>query len=311
MPEDLATKEQCVQGQKCCGCKIVFPMDGSQVFRQVAKGAIRCDECFKLYKRIQRMSASHKMNISTLTADERTNMMREAQGQMGPNLYKVMSEMIRVSNIRRENSKMTTSGPFEDPADVEERFKNKPEQWENIKKFAQKLYCPVRGIHLIQVPNYTHEHTSEEVKEQETTRKVTGEMDLKKSKAPKEHEPTPSDNKKLTAPQKKKLTSEIEKLTGNLNTFKTHKCQATASDMDGAVPPVILRKLDGWITKLEEKITAGNKLKNNDESTKGEAISFSNDVADMLETTTDLSNQVAGMIQMTVDAKEEEEAIGR
>ena len=307
-PIDLATDDQQRVGQKCCSCQIIFPMDGSMEFKKITSHSCRCQDCATLYKRIQRMTKSTGLDTSKLTADERVNLMREAHGEMGPDLQKRLEETIRVSNIRRTCSKLTVGGPFEDPADVRLRFKDKPEQLANIEKYAQRLYCPVRRIHLVQVPTYTQDNTTEDITEEERTRKVVGEQDIKKQKPTKDD--TGNSDKKINAATKKKVQVEVDKLLAAVNTLKSQKCQATAQDMEGSVPPHVMKSVDKNIAALEAAIEAGKGLKDADGATKGDATAYIDDATKKADAAIALGGQMGSLIQWALDAKTQESTVG-
>eukprot|EP00959_Pyramimonas_sp_CCMP1952_P459115 9477738-Pyramimonas_sp.AAC.1 len=85
---------------------------------------------------------------------------------------KTIQETVQQAETTRVVVKTVQGGAYIDYDEAEEKYKNKPKQWENIKKHAKMIHCPVRGVDMLQIPEYKDTQENEHVRESIRKRKA-------------------------------------------------------------------------------------------------------------------------------------------
>ena len=132
----------------------------------------RCVFCHRLRYRVHQ--ALRRINSSQewgdVSGDSKASFCVEAANLFGDKLQKLVTSTLE--EARTQKSVRDSGGAFKDDQDLQEKYKNKPEQLANIVAHAPKYFCPVRKVTLRQDPEYVL--TQQDLLEQ--TRKQTREV---------------------------------------------------------------------------------------------------------------------------------------
>jgi len=139
---------------------------------------VRCKPCHALRSRITRLINSTGVEgFSELSDEERIQLMKGAAELFGADLKKEVTEAIIKSKVERQTIAFSSGGEFEDWDVVEERYKNKPEEWASIQLNARTFTCTVRNVKMVQIPKYQSTDRKEEILQKEQKRKIENQED--------------------------------------------------------------------------------------------------------------------------------------
>jgi hypothetical protein len=125
---------------------------------------VRCKPCHALSSRITRIIHSTGVEgFTELSDEERIQLMKGAAELSGGDLKKEVTEAIMKSKVERQTIASSSGGEFEDWDVVEERYKDKPEEWASIQLNARTFTCTVRKVKMVQIPKYQSTDLKEEI----------------------------------------------------------------------------------------------------------------------------------------------------
>ena len=152
-----------------------------------------------------------------------------------------------------------------DEVDLQQKYKDKPDQLKSIMDTAETREHPTRKVTLYADINFSSKHSKRHEVEAETKRKCTSMETVKGAKKPKKEKPEKTEDKPLNKGQKAKLTKlehkleEIKVLWGQqqqcthdqfLKTFLPQTVLESAlkamADVDACIAEVPLVLGDGW-----------------------------------------------------------------
>jgi len=187
---------------------------------------IRCIPCHSTLGRIFRSVSGNDWSedFASVGADARAKLVRESHDKMGKDLEMNIRLVIEETKVTSQLTTLQSGGGFMDEEDLDEKYKSKPKQLENIKKYGKKMMCPVRKIELFQDPEYVLTNTQSEKNERHEKRKVEAEIvekAPKPKKAPKvKAEATEASPVLLSAAQLTKLKQVSEKVSQKAAAFR-------------------------------------------------------------------------------------------
>jgi len=103
------------------------------------------------------------------------------------NLFQTAAE----SSLTKQVTEFKANEEFVDVDVVEERFKDKPEQWASIQLNAQTHRCPVRNVNMYWIPKFSMTLANSEVDTEERKRRLESSA---KMAAPKKIKPAAAVN---------------------------------------------------------------------------------------------------------------------
>ena len=122
--------------------------------RLMEKGGTRvyvCVQCNRLSARVYKLTADNQdlsISFSTLTRDERADFFLKNADLMGKDLAKAITNTASLSYTDEQVDGFLASGKWLDEIDLDEKYKNKPEQLAEIKKRARTFVHPTRQVKL-------------------------------------------------------------------------------------------------------------------------------------------------------------------
>lgn len=216
----------------------------------------RCKACHALKSRINRVVSKH----GALAADwtqvsdaEKKEFYQNYQTLAGPDLLARLQETVTESKRRSSAVEFVGTGEYLDEADMNERYKHKPEQLANIFANTRNYFCAVRQVWLYEDVKY--QRTARDAEEvcrvdkrniqmipKEQAGGDDGNLGLKKPK--KKHTPDSSDLPKLKAGEKKKIGKKMEAMTTKRLHLMDLCAKAKGEKLKAMVPTYVLEAAD-------------------------------------------------------------------
>ena len=92
-----------------------------------------------------------QLTTCTMDVEEKQKLMAEAHSLFGPALKKKVNESVLVSSSSNSVVSFSESAHYLDENDLRERFKDRPDVFEHVKKNATTIQCPTRGCSMYEV----------------------------------------------------------------------------------------------------------------------------------------------------------------
>ena len=202
-------------------------------------GLGQCKKCLSLKARLyrqfkrntdsQREDAENERNQwNSLSRIERQSFFTKWHGEVHVDLSRAISETLLESVSKHESSPI--SPKWLDEFQLNERYKGREEQVENIKKNAESKECKVRGVMLWADPEYT----VNEMARQESNRQLKRELSMCTVSNPEKVQkvdPAPNEEPKFTEKQEKMLETEQTKTRELLKKVKLTNHKANLPEL--------------------------------------------------------------------------------
>ena len=192
-----------------------------------------------------------------LSEPERKGFYQTAASLCGKDLQKAMVETIESSETDYCNKGFHMKAVAKSVADVESEFADQPAVLANILKNAERFTCPVSKQELVAVPKYEFQYSRENTMLTQKKRKLESEKVIKPLKKARAVTEGGGDvmsgggggssrgiEKALTAPQKKKVGVDVEKLEKFKTMMASVQVQAGSEEIKDFVPAMIREKLE-------------------------------------------------------------------
>ena len=246
----------------CSTCrKPVSEENGVVVARAVGKTAtsLRCRACHNLKSRINRVLSHYgslAQDWTKVTENEKKEFYKKYQEQAGPDLLTRLQETVTESKKTSSAVSFEGTGDFLDEIDLEEKYKNKPDQLAAIKANTRTYFCPVRQVQLFEDVKYkrtaveTEEYAKVQKRKRQSIPLEQGERDetaadssqCKKGKK----EAAKSELPKLKAGGKKKISKKVELMNAKKLQLMDWNCKARGDKVKDLVP--------GYVVKASTKL---------------------------------------------------------
>lgn len=204
----------------------------TRLMEKGAAGVYVCVQCNRLSARVYKLTADNQdlsISFSTLTRDERADFFLKNADLMGKDLAKAITNTASLSYTDEQVDGFLASGKWLDEIDLDEKYKNKPEQLAEIKKRARTFVHPTRQVKLYEDLDF------------DSTAGLTA-----KRKAEQRVESQSNEQEKKPKRQKTEKSSEAK-------TEKRAEKPLTAQQQEKYAK--LAKKLDDAITTLEETDT--------------------------------------------------------
>ena len=211
----------------CCSCAQPLDNNGVLVFRAGHKradaGVFRCRSCHNLKSRMSIMFSKgllDRAKFNAAGADQRTSILEGAKNLYGDKLKLYIEESLERISETSDCSLFKGTGVFKDESELETMFKDKPNVLAAIYRNAKTITCTTTERKLWELPTYETVHTHKEQTTELRKRKIHNESTAKAVKQPKKTEDgpkdpadPPSDLKKLTASDTRRLNAAVAKVS--------------------------------------------------------------------------------------------------
>jgi hypothetical protein len=292
----------------CGSCDCMVDKDNTFTVRKADHARVeqvRCKPCHALRSRITRLINSTGVEgFSELSDEQRIQLMKGAAELFGADLKKEVTEAIIKSKVERQTIAFSSGGEFEDWDVVEERYKNKPEEWASIQLNARTFTCTVRKVKMVQIPKYQSTDLKEEILGKEQKRKIEGYGDIKKTKKTKI--PTPvratlsEDNVPVNVPVGEKQLERADKIVNQLKETEinmgTLLSLAKAEEAKDYVTHVTVTKAEKAMERLQVCIAIFNTYIEKKEAPKGAFTSRLSDAKSVLNEILDVTKRIDAML---------------
>ena len=130
-----ATTAQMADHTMCSTCKLEKD-NLRNVSPKCTNGQWRCDDCSRLLNRVSRMQKNGSLasGYSEMTGDQKVEFMQYAMDMFGDDINKTINEIYECTTAETDTYNQRRSDEFLEYAEAEEKYKNRPETWERIKK---------------------------------------------------------------------------------------------------------------------------------------------------------------------------------
>ena len=181
--------------------------------------------------------------------EKKTEFFRNCRDEVGKELKALMEETISESVAEEELESWIEDGKYLDLLDMEDKYKNKPDQLKSIFENTKTHFCTVRNTMLYEDPEYMSKRSSTLVTKNESKRQASAEKISKAAKVPKVvvHD----DDAEISACQVKSLGKEKEALQAMHTTLTALKTEADGDALKESIAPPILTKLKLAIGNLD------------------------------------------------------------
>ena len=334
LQEPTATGKESNVLSVCCSCREEVPI-GETVCVQKANpitGAVsqrRCRRCNAFRSRLTRMTKNNetaKVGFQNLNTEERTAFYKTCKDLCGPTLTKRLMESITTSSNFKNTMLHNCAGEFQDYDVLEEKYKEKPIEWENIKANSVEAIHPTRLVKQLWMPTLTLSMTREQVHLTEAKRKLDSEKVIKPDKKPK----TIADaqhswdqaagvdvahqgkgpkkcikgeavKKSIGEGQKKRLNTLIEKLETDQLSLQQSKLDLDAPGADKLVPTRYKDKLNNALDTTSKHINLAKEYLQAGEADAGAVKDWFGEVKPIL----DSNESIRGKIEMLLDENDD------
>ena len=200
----------------------------TRLMEKGAAGVYVCVQCNRLSARVYKLTADNQdlsISFSTLTRDERADFFLKNADLMGKDLAKAITNTASLSYTDEQVDGFLASGKWLDEIDLDEKYKNKPEQLAEIKKRARTFVHPTRQVKLYEDLDFdstaglTAKRTAEQRVESQSNEQ---EKKPKRQKTEKSSEAKTEKRaeKPLTAQQQEKYAKLAKKLDDAITTLE-------------------------------------------------------------------------------------------
>ena len=200
----------------------------TRLMEKGAAGVYVCVQCNRLSARVYKLTADNQdlsISFSTLTRDERADFFLKNADLMGKDLAKAITNTTSLSYTDEQVDGFLASGKWLDEIDLDEKYKNKPEQLAEIKKRARTFVHPTRQVKLYEDLDFdstaglTAKRTAEQRVESQSNEQ---EKKPKRQKTEKSSEAKTEKRaeKPLTAQQQEKYAKLAKKLDDAITTLE-------------------------------------------------------------------------------------------
>eukprot|EP00913_Durusdinium_trenchii_P013192 g12382.t1 len=255
--------------------------------------ARRCKACHSLKSRINRVVAKHgdmAKDWTKVSDEQKDDFYKNYQNLAGEALLARLQETITESKRVATSVEFEGTGEYCDEQDMNERYKDKPEQLANIFANTRNFFCPVRQVWLYEDVKYKRTAKDSEETSRVDKRKLqmipvdqaageAGSGKKGKKQAPNSEENT--DLPKLKGGEKKKIAKKVELLTTKRLHLMDLCAKAKGDKLNTFVPTYVLE--------------AGEKTIN-------EALAFSGKVEDCLAKGRGNSKEILEMVDKHCEA---------
>ena len=261
----------------CSTCKKPVNAENSVVLMGCAQKqplARRCKACHSLRSRINRVTSKFGAlaeDWTKVSEQEKQEFYKKYQDLAGEGLLTRLQETIVESKRNSTSVTFEGTGEYFDEMDMNEKYKNKPEQLANIFANTRNYFCPVRQVWLYEDVKYKRiAQDTEEVsrvdkrKRQMIPKDQAGNQDSAGSskKGKKQLSTVENPNMpKLKSGEKKKILKKIEALTTKRLHLMDQCAKAKSEKLKALVPAYVLEAADKTIdealafsSKVEETL---------------------------------------------------------
>ena len=220
----------------------------------------RCVDCnrfgVKLHRHLKDEDEDVVADWGQLSREKKNEVFRNHHNDHGVDLNALLREVTEEIRSERLVKKFSAKGHMKDMVDLAEKYKNKPDQLEAIKKTTYKFHCTIRNVMLYADPEYTQETVYQMEQERKRTLSIATEQTKKRAKvdkpakvksekkAPAEDEgPTdlePKD-KEFIDGYKKDMVTKIEKFDADM---------VVAKELEEFMAPAFMKQVALWRTEL-------------------------------------------------------------
>jgi hypothetical protein len=208
-------------------------------------------------------------------------------------LVKELTEAIEISQTTKSTIKFASAGRFMDEEDLKEKYKNKPDQLEQIFDNARTMTHPDRKVTMWEDRDFTLDLANEEERAEKKRRLLESEEKIKAPKVAAKKQAKPaaaaagaaeaSDHKPITKGQKTKIQAFIQRIGGALTKCMTQQSTISATEYTELIPNFQKTKLTSTITDLEKHKDNLEELLANEAGKREYLEHFKNDVTELLE----------------------------
>ena len=239
----------------CSTCrKLVSETNAVVVARAVGKtsNSLRCKACHNLKSRINRL-LSHYGSLAEdwtkVTENERKEFYQKYKELAGSDLLTRLQETVTESKRTNSAVSFEGTGDFLDEIDLEEKYKNKPDQLTAIKANTRTYFCPIRQVQLFEDVKYkrraveTEEYTKVQKRKTQSIPLEQGEpgtaADSSQCKKGKK-EAAKIELPKLKAGGKKKIFKKLELMNTKKLQLMDWNCKARGEKVKDLVPAYVV-----------------------------------------------------------------------
>jgi hypothetical protein len=214
--KDITDKDYVVQSSR-----------GNSVFK-------KCGTCNRLQGRVQRTLQKRgdlKDRWGVMSRDQRKAFVQQHHAAMGEDLVMQITQTTKHTFSSSQEIGFATKGDWMDDEDLDELYKDKPEQLMAIKANSKKMLCPFRGVELHEHITYNSVTNDKQASTISRTIAMQQDSSLKAAKKPKAlargPKALPGGPPKLSASAIKKLTALLETIGTLSETINTQKAKCT------------------------------------------------------------------------------------
>ena len=168
-----------------CYCADCGQQDEASKMTPKGRTQLICRECNNLSSRIQRLKSDCKSRLKELTGEELQTFRQEAKTMCGPDLVKEITETCVMASLRRSTFTMSKYGDLEPKDDLMERYKEKPQIWQNILDNAYSVEHPVTKETWLWIPKLSISEIETEEHTENRKRSIESVTTARPKKAPK------------------------------------------------------------------------------------------------------------------------------
>ena len=256
--------------KKCVTCKRDKPKVECTVYNK-SRGAYKCKLCNNATKRFRELFQEDEHlgdHFKTFSAEKKNKIIFEAHNKTGPDLKAFVEEQCSVVATTRNQKMNGGVGKFYDEADLKDKYKNKPEDYEAIKEHGYSFVCPIKKKRFCEDIDYVSSNTNTTETEKSRKLSVKAEYEKKKPRIAKPKPPADEENaggdqagqraKPLSDKQVGNLNKILETVQENRETLQTYLKICEHEDIKNMVPSYILNKatvLDAELAVCESTVT--------------------------------------------------------
>ena len=261
--------------KKCVTCQFDKPKVEMTVYNKArsAKGVdtYKCKLCNSATKRFRELFSEEEQlgdHFKTFSAEQKNQIIFEAHNKTGSDLKAFVEEQCSVIEATRNKRMNGGVGKFYDDADLKEKYKNKPEDYEAVKLHAYSFVCPIKKKRFYEDIDYVSSNTYTAETEKSRRLSVKAEYEKKKNRIAKPTPPADEENaggdqagqraKPLSEKQVGNLNKILETVQENRETIQKYLKICEAEDIKNMVPSYILNKatvLDAELAVCESTVT--------------------------------------------------------
>ena len=258
---------------KCITCKQDVPREECTVVNKavllksgaMGNDSLRCSCCNNSKACLDRfltLRCDMSLRIKDHSPNERSKFIASLHGKMGDDLEKAVVVEAERCNINKLTTSFTGAGDFLDKMELEEKYKQRPEQLESIIQNAPSFLHPDRGcqVWLDRAYNLSEAHTN--VKEEVERMTMSGETKVKRRKTEKEKKEKSEkrEKEKVDKPLSQPQIKKVESMKAKLDKARTKLEETLKSSEEAAnqefLNPKVLDKARGQCKLLNTSITS-------------------------------------------------------